>query len=278
MAAVIDRLDRVPGRLPTLSGSPSRRDFLRLSVAGLLPAWAAACIPEPTTTGFFGVEPDPARMPVRPHAPTLPAPMGASQLDFVPTGRDGILYVPDGYDAATPAPLLVTLHGRARSADDWVPFYPKCDERGIVMLAVDSRGVTWDRADSGSFGPDVAFINGALDYVFDRCLIDTTRIALAGFSDGASYALSLGPSNGELFTHLIAFSPGFSAPGPQPIGFPLIWISHGIQDPVLTEEYTRYEMVPDLRIQGYTVQYVRFEGGHEVPAAISNAALDWFVS
>lgn len=31
----------------------------------------------------------------------------------------------------------------------------------------------------------------------------------AGFSDGASYALSLGLPNGNLFSHIVAFSPGF---------------------------------------------------------------------
>jgi predicted esterase len=30
-----------------------------------------------------------------------------------------------------------------------------------------------------------------------------------GFSDGASYALSLGLANGDLFTHVLGFSPGF---------------------------------------------------------------------
>jgi len=36
-----------------------------------------------------------------------------------------------------------------------------------------------------------------------------------GFSDGASYALSVGITNGDLFTHVIAFSPGFVAPARQ---------------------------------------------------------------
>jgi predicted esterase len=35
-------------------------------------------------------------------------------------------------------------------------------------------------------------------------------LAVSGFSDGASYALSIGPANGDLFTHVMAFSPGFA--------------------------------------------------------------------
>jgi predicted esterase len=64
----------------------------------------------------------------------------------------------------------------------------------------------------GSYGPDVDFINRSLQYVFDRYTVDPARLGIAGFSDGASYALSLGLPNGDLFSHIIAFSPGFMRP------------------------------------------------------------------
>lgn len=44
--------------------------------------------------------------------------------------------------------------------------------------------------------------------VLSNYAVDTTRLGVGGFSDGASYALSLGLTNGDLFTHVIAFSPG----------------------------------------------------------------------
>lgn len=117
---------------------------------------------------------------------------------------------------------------------------------------------------AGSVRYDAPFISEALNFTFDRCLIDPQRIALGGFSDGASYTLSLGPSNGDLFTHLIAFSPGFSSPGGPPVGKPKIFISHGIEDPVLLAN-------------GYDVTYEEFTGVHEVPPEIASLALDWFV-
>ena len=55
----------------------------------------------------------------------------------------------------------------------------------------------------------------AVHHVFERYSIDPGRIGLAGFSDGASYALSLGVANGDLFTHIMAFSPGFMRPPAQ---------------------------------------------------------------
>ena len=41
-------------------------------------------------------------------------------------------------------------------------------------------------------------------------LIDPSRIAMAGFSDGASYSLSVGLANGDLFSAVFGFSPGLA--------------------------------------------------------------------
>lgn len=146
----------------------------------------------------------------------------------------------------------------------------------MVLLVPDSRGDTWD-AIRGAFGPDVEFIDRALQHVFDRCAIDATRIALAGFSDGASYALSLGISNGDLFSHLIAYSPGFFESVEPLVGKPRVYISHGEADVVLPVTLSRDRIVPTFTNAGYDVTYEEFAGGHEVPAAISESALDWFL-
>jgi len=89
--------------------------------------------------------------------------------------------------------------------------------------------------------------------VFRECNVDTTRIALGGFSNGASYALSLGVYNGDLFSALLAFSPGFYAP-PGKRGLPRIFASHGTNDPLLMNPTTPL-VVPRLRSEGYTVTY-----------------------
>ena len=253
----------------------NRRSFLRAGAAFAGGAVLGGCRPQPTA-------PEPntgqsSRLTARPGTPSADPVIGAEWLNINTTGRDSILYVPPTYDPDTPAPLLVTLHGRGGSALDWDAFHAKCDLRDMVMLAVDSRGVTWDLL-SGAYGDDVAYIDRALGRVFERCAIDPERIALAGFSDGASYALSLGPTNGDLFRRVIAFSPGFAAPAAQRSGTPLIWISHGRSDAILSAQRTEEVIVPGLLDLGYLVTYVPFEGGHEVPAAISNEALDWFVT
>ena len=71
-------------------------------------------------------------------------------------------------------------------------------------------------------------LDRALEWTFSRYAIDQACMAVGGFSDGASYALSLGITNGDLFTHVLAFSPGFVAPAAQR-GSPRIFVSHGLK-------------------------------------------------
>lgn len=189
--------------------------------------------------------------------------------------RDGFLYVPPTYRADTPAPLLVLLHGAGHSSTEWstAPLPALMDSAGIVVTGPDSRGSTWDRT-YGDFGPDVRFIDSALAATFRRCNIDPKRIALGGFSDGASYALSLGISNGDLFSALLAFSPGFFAPA-RPRGKPRIYVSHGTNDPILPIDAASRKIVPALRTLGYEVRYREFDGGHTVTMEIASEAIGW---
>ena len=106
----------------------------------------------------------------------------------------------------------------------------QADEAGLILLALSSCGPTWDLIlGRGQYGPDIAAIDRALEHAFSRCAVDPARVAVGGYSDGASYALSIGIANGDLFTHVLAFSPGFLAPASQ-VGSPRIFVSHGTQD------------------------------------------------
>ena len=107
----------------------------------------------------------------------------------------------------------------------------------LVLVVPDSRHFTWDVV-RGGFGADVAFIDAALSHAFARCQIDPARVGMGGFSDGASYALSLGLTNGDLVTHVLAFSPGFMDPG-EPRGRPHIRITHGTRDAILPIDLSR---------------------------------------
>ncbi len=187
-----------------------------------------------------------------------------------------MIYVPPSYRPDRPAPLLVMLHGAgAHGGDVLRPLTRLADDAGLILLAPDSRGPTWDVI-LGGYGPDVAFIDRALGQTFARYAIDPARLAAGGFSDGASYALSLGLTNGDLFTHVVAFSPGFMAPAGERDA-PRVFVSHGTGDAVLPIDRCSRRIVPALERAGYAVRYREFAGGHAVPPAIAREAVGWFL-
>jgi len=108
-------------------------------------------------------------------------------------------------------------------------------------------------------------------------MIDPGHIAIAGFSDGASYALSLGLINGGLFGDIIAFSPGFALPT-RTEDAPAIFISHGREDPVLPIERCGRRIAVRLRSLGYDIDYREFAGGHVVPTEMVEAAFRRFLA
>jgi predicted esterase len=149
------------------------------------------------------------------------------------------------------------------------------DDPPIIVIAPESRGSTWDILREG-YGPDVGFIDETLDLAFGMCNVDPTHLALGGFSDGASYALSLGLTNGDLFTALTAFSPGFNRPAAKR-GKPRIFIAHGRQDQLLAIDATSRPIVRALKKDGYDVHYEEFEGRHTVTADEVARAMRWFL-
>lgn len=212
----------------------------------------------------------------RPGTAIGPAPTGTFPLGMGQT-RDGVLYVPPSYHPGQPAPLAVMLHGAGGNAQHSLTLLqPYADATEMIILVPESQGRTWDVI-LGDYGPDSTFIDRALAQTFAHYAIDPRRVAVGGFSDGASYALSLGIINGDLFTHIIAYSPGFMAPTMQR-GTPQIFMSHGVHDTVLPIQRCSRRLVPHLQQAGYTVVYREFDGPHTVPPDIAQQAVDWFIT
>jgi phospholipase/carboxylesterase len=209
------------------------------------------------------------RLDSRPSAdlPAAPLPPGVHALD-VGQGTEALVAVPAG--APVPRPLLVFLHGAGGSAGSALALAGDHALRaGALVLAPSSVASTWDLL-TGGLGRDVAVLDAALAAVSDVAAV--TRTAVGGFSDGASYALSIGLANGGLFDAVLAFSPGFAAP-PRTEGRPPVWISHGTGDRVLPVERCGRRVARDLSAAGYDVTYEEFDGGHVVPPELVDAAL-----
>lgn len=214
----------------------------------------------------------------RPAAPLPDPPVQLSPLPGTrPLGlvapRDALLHVPVALPAGE-VPFVVVLHGAGQDASAGLDLLrPLADEHRFLLLAPASRRGTWDAVLDG-YGPDVAVIDRALAAVFAAFPVDAGRVALAGFSDGGSYALGLGLANGTLFRRVAAFSPGFRPTAPRH-GQPPVFISHGDADDVLPVDRTSRRIVPALRADGLEVTYREFHGPHTVPPEVAREAVGW---
>ena len=219
---------------------------------------------------------DVGRLKSRPSTPTASLPPGIHALGLH-TDRDGWVLVPAGYDASRRWPLALFFHGAITPPRYYMDgFKPIADELGLVLVAPSSRGRTWDRV-MGAFADDPPFIDRALAHVFARVNTDPARISVSGFSDGGSYALSLGITNGDVFRHIAAYSPGFMAPA-TPRGKPRIFVSHGQSDSVLPIETTSRPIVSELRRAGYEVDFREFDGPHAVSLSLAREAMTRMVA
>jgi phospholipase/carboxylesterase len=215
-----------------------------------------------------------SRIDARPTRVAQPAPMGLLELEG--GLRDSYLYVPRSYQYTHPSALALLLHGSGGHAHHGLEILqPLADEFALILLAPASGDYRWDLV-AGRQAPEVALINGALERVFAAYAVDPAHLGVAGFSDGASYALSLGLSHSDLFTHVIAFSPGF-VPLPH-AARGRVFISHGTRDEILPITRCSQRILPQLERRGLSTEYVEFEGGHRIAPEIARRAIEWFTA
>ena len=204
-----------------------------------------------------------------------PLPPGRNRLGIAGE-RDAILFVPSGLDARERVPLIVMFHGAGGFPEKVLPFIEEHAERDrFLVLAPHSMYAPWDIVIGGS-GPDLERLDRALVEVTSRYRIDRNRLAFAGFSDGASYALSIGITNGDIASHVIAFSGGFMSVFTQE-GAPKVFIAHGLADEQLPIETSGRANAARLKAAGYDVSYIEFNGPHAIQPAIAGMAIEFFL-
>jgi predicted esterase len=232
---------------------------------------------------------------ILPSAPSIASPPAVPSA--APDGRilrlpdEAIAYVP--VSASAHPPVLVLLHGAGRGSG-WMirNFEGEAERRGIVLVAPTSRGPTWDAIPAAmraanpqsvldeklghrfNRSRDSDRVEAAIEALAKQVSVDRARIVLAGFSDGATFALAMGLSRRRDFAAVIAWSPGIAIESASPARGRLVYVSHGRADPTLRFEVTSGEIVPLLENEGAEVTFVPFDGVHEVPASARKAFLD----
>ena len=226
-------------------------------------------------------------------------------VDELPTGlvwvergaQRAVLFTPDEIDPGRRYPLLAVLHGAGRQDELLMKAYrDEAERRQALFLVPRSHGMTWDLIEHAvargatqpggvapSGRPDLDFLEYAYDLIFRRYPVDAERLALLGYSDGASYALSVGLSNPELFRAVMAWAAGFvaieneaAAPGtPRPA----VLIEYGTHDELFPFEQVAVPMREQLEAFGCAVTFRIDQGGRHWPSGqFQDEALDWFFS
>jgi phospholipase/carboxylesterase len=210
----------------------------------------------------------------RPSPVVRPAPAGLLPLELG-GASDGYLYVPASYQHTRPSPLVLMLHGSGGHACHGIEILQLLsDESAAILVAPTSSEYTWE-APLGRYGAHAVTVNRALERVFAAYAIDASRIAIAGFSDGGGCACSLGLAYPGIFTHVIAFSPGFVLlPATQ--AQPSFFLSHGTRDEIQPIGCSQ-RILTQLAERGAAVEYVEFEAGHRIPPEVARRAIEWLM-
>ena len=175
-----------------------------------------------------------------------------------------------------PSGVIILLHGAGGRADHFLrEFTTFADERGVMLLGLQSEGGSWPRRPQEvTRGPDAANFNEALAALTARTPVDLSRVVLLGFSDGASHALSFGLARPKTFRAILAMSPGYAFAPRRPDPTQPIFIAHGRRDTVLPAANVR-EMIKALEGASYRPEVRWFNGGHRIDPDVLNAGLDF---
>lgn len=212
---------------------------------------------------------------------------------FVLLEDEALAYLPETTDGDA-APVLVVLHGAGgNAATAMAAVADEASRRGVAVVAPKSRGSTWDviaaamGGGSGFSNPDARLPGGdrkriarALEALAAKAPVDPERLALMGFSDGASMALSLGIAEPARYPYVMAFAPGavLSGGGGKAARAQRVLIAHGTADTVIPYAHDTGVVCPKAARGGRQIRFVTTNARHEVDAETLALAFDDFLS
>jgi predicted esterase len=150
--------------------------------------------PPPTTT---------TTAPAMPPRPASACPVTKDAAGFFPGSSPlgaYVAYVPPGYDASKPLPVLVGMHGCGDDAHNYAtwavaPFATRATQGyiGISLGSETGANHCW------SMGADDAKVLAAVDDVARCFWVDPAKVTVSGFSSGGQLAYRVGLSHADRF-------------------------------------------------------------------------------
>lgn len=233
-----------------------------------------------------------ARLTVRPHEMAVGVVTRQAGVHPLDSLGDFLVYVPPQCVGRRRVPLVVLLPGGGETShfvleerEHWVRQIS--DTYGMILLVANAatNDGTWDvlhglpqlggnetveRTAGGTIkipafvtNPDVRRIDAALKQVLRTYAIDPSKIALAGMSNGADYALFLGRSNQDVFSRIGAMSAlvPFYGTGPQRPTTQFL-VSGGIDEEGGSMVAQTLRVAQELREEKHSVETVLCLRGH----------------
>jgi phospholipase/carboxylesterase len=207
---------------------------------------------------------------------------GVLHSDETPGGRGGFsMFVPETYDPAQPAPLVMALHGGSGNGRAFLWSWLRAARtRGAILVAPTAIGDTWaltgDDVDTPNLGRIVDFVRG-------RWRIDPQHMLLTGMSDGGTFTYVSGMDPASPFTHLAPVSAAFhpmlaSFADPARLAGLPIHIVHGAMDWMFPVSMAR-DAQAALEGAGAAVIYREVDDlSHTYARELSGVLLDWMTA
>jgi polyhydroxybutyrate depolymerase len=189
--------------------------------------------------------------------------------------RTYLLHVPPSYEAETPVPLLLMLHGRGGTGKDIAEltnFSDLADENNFIVVYPEGLDNQWNYVKDvpgyrGMTQDDTAFLLALLDEVSSQYSVDEDRVYVAGFSNGGFMTQRLACDAPERFAAFASVAAaGFGGmpevcQTPSPLS---ILLMHGTLDAVIPWQGVvrgnSYMLAPVTDTLAFWSQYAGCEG------------------
>ncbi|MCI0515892.1 hypothetical protein L0128_21980 [candidate division KSB1 bacterium] len=208
--------------------------------------------------------------------------------------------LPVAFNSKRRYPLLIVLHGNGGSGENMLAAFNEVTVDDFILAAPQGPYLRTD-LQSGhgqNFSWEIQVKDEALwqrgDPLSVAYILEVARtlaeqypvngIYLLGHSQGAAYAYTTGIKNPEIFKGILALA-GMLPPTDssstlltladlQTAKKAPILIAHGQQDQAINIEIS-VQAQQKLKSYDYDVTFIRFEGGHSMPANVLNLAVAW---
>ena len=179
------------------------------------------------------------------------------------------LFVPSGYDPASPSPLMVSLHGAGRQYDwlmNYAGFLDQAEQHGYVVvtpLGYTRRGGYGYRGDTERDGRAEQDVMNVFGMVTEELNIDENRIYLWGHSMGGAGTYYLGSRYPDIWAGLAAVAGGSMISGyvdEEAIRHIPFLVIQGSDDRTVPAAGAR-ESVARMRELGMQHLYIEIPGG-----------------